>query len=56
MVHEQGGWLEGYGHLDPALAMQLTIQQARRLRRRLYILYVDFATFFPRLGIDASVR
>ena len=44
----QCGWLSGFGCSDPALVAQLLIQQARRLRKPLYLLYIDLVTFFPR--------
>ena len=32
--------------------MQVAIQQSRRLRKPLYLLYLDLATFFPNIDRD----
>ena len=41
--------MAGYGTGDIGIALQAVIQQARRLRQQLYLLYMDLATFFPRI-------
>ena len=46
---EQCGWLPGYGTIDSGLPLAIVIQQAKRLRHSLWILYIDLATFFPRI-------
>jgi hypothetical protein len=45
----QAGWLSGFGCTDPALVVAGLIQQQRRLRQPLWILFIDLSTFFPRL-------
>ena len=50
---EQCGWLPGYGTVDAGLPLAAVIQQAQRQHRSLWILYVDLATFFPRIDRDA---
>ena len=50
---EQCGWLPGYGTVDAGLALAAVIQQAQRLHQSLWILYVDLATFFPRIDREA---
>ena len=50
---EQCGWLPGYGTVDAGLPLAAVIQQAQRLHQSLWILYVDLATFFPRIDRDA---
>ena len=53
-VHKvQGGWLSGFGCVDPAVAMTATIQQCRRLGQPLWILYIDLATMFPGINREA---
>ena len=49
LVPDQLGWAAGYGTGDIGLVIQVVIQQARRLRMPLYILFLDLATFFPRI-------
>ena len=49
LVPDQLGWAAGYGTGDIGLVIQVVIQQARRLRMPLYLLYLDLATFFPRI-------
>ena len=49
---EQWGWCEGVGCVDPGLALQAVIQQTRRHRGRLYALWMDLATFFPKINRD----
>ena len=46
----QAGWTAGHGAADPGLTLQAAMQDARRTRRRLYILYIDLAQFFPRMN------
>ena len=53
VLHSQAGWLSGYGCSDPALVVAGVVQQARRLQRPLYLLYVDIATMFPAISRDA---
>ena len=48
ILPEQGGWLSGYGAADTSGTAQAVIQQARRLGKPLWLLYIDLATFFPR--------
>eukprot|EP00900_Chrysochromulina_parva_P005860 jgi/Chrpa1/15275/Chrysochromulina_OHIO_Genome00008315-RA len=50
---EQCGWLPGYGTVDAGIPLAAVIQQAQRLRQSLWILYVDLATFFPRIDREA---
>ena len=50
---EQCGWLPGYGTVDAGLPLAAVIQQAERLQQSLWILYVDLATFFPRIDREA---
>ena len=50
---EQCGWLPGYGTVDAGLPLAAVIQQAQRQRQSLWILYVDLATFFPRIDREA---
>ena len=50
---EQCGWLPGYGTVDAGIPLATVIQQAQRLRQSLWILYVDLATFFPRIDREA---
>ena len=49
IVPEQFGWAAGYGTGDIGLTLQTVIQQCRRLRPPLYILYLDLATLFPKI-------
>ena len=46
---EQGGWLPGYGTPDVATTAATVIQQNARRKGTLYMLYIDLATFFPRI-------
>ena len=46
---EQGGWLLGYGTPDVATTAATVIQQNARRKGTLYMLYIDLATFFPRI-------
>ena len=50
--HEQWGWCEGVGCVDPGLALQGMIQQTKRHRGRLFVLWMDLATFFPKINRD----
>ena len=50
LAKEQAGWLAGFGATDPAVIAALVIQQARRLGHPLWLLYVDLATFFPKIN------
>ena len=50
---EQCGWLPGYGTVDAGLPLAAVIQQAQRLQQSIWILYVDLATFFPRIDREA---
>ena len=50
---EQCGWLPGYGTVDAGLPLAAVIQQAQRLQQSVWILYVDLATFFPRIDREA---
>ena len=50
---EQCGWLPGYGTVDARLPLAAVIQQAQRQQQSLWILYVDLATFFPRIDREA---
>jgi hypothetical protein len=50
---EQCGWLPGYGTVDAGLPLAAVIQQAQRQQQSLWILYVDLATFFPRIDREA---
>lgn len=50
LAREQAGWLAGFGATDPAVAAALVIQQARRLGHPIWLLYVDLATFFPKIN------
>ena len=52
LLHAQGGWLSGYGTSDPALTATCVIQQCARLKQPLWLLYIDLATFFPRIDRD----
>ena len=49
---EQGGWIGGYGVTDTGFTAQCAIQQARAQRKTIYLLYIDLATFFPRIDRD----
>ena len=49
---EQGGWLPGYGTPDVATTAATVIQQNARRKGTLYMLYIDLATFFPRIDRD----
>ena len=53
LLPEQCGWLPGYGTVDAGLPLAAVIQQAQRLRQSIWILYVDLATFFPRIDREA---
>lgn len=46
----QVGWAVGYGTGDVGLELQCAIQQAKRVSHPLYILYLDLATFFPKIS------
>jgi ribonuclease HI len=50
---EQCGWLPGYGTTDAGLPLAAVLQQAQRQQQSLWILYVDLATFFPRIDREA---
>ena len=50
---EQCGWLPGYGTVDAGLPLAAMIQQAQRQQQSIWILYVDLATFFPRIDREA---
>ena len=50
----QMGWVGGYGAGDPALALECVIDMQRRARQPLWILYIDLATFFPKIRRDLS--
>lgn len=52
LAMEQAGWLNGYGCGDPAMVVASVVQQARRLKKPLWLLYIDLATFFPRIDRD----
>ena len=52
IVNDQLGWAAGYGTGDIGLALQAVIQQSRRLGHSLFLLYMDLATFFPRIDRD----
>ena len=50
VLRQQLGWIAGFGCTDPSLVAAVTLKQARRLgARRLYMLFIDLATFFPRI-------
>jgi len=49
----QSGWLSGYGCTDPGLVAAHIIQQRRRMGKPLYLLFIDLATFFPRIDRGA---
>ena len=49
VIPAQMGWSAGFGCTDPSLTLQMVVQQARRAKQRLYILYLDLATFFPKV-------
>jgi hypothetical protein len=49
VMSAQAGWLAGYGCGDPGAVAAHVIQQARRLKQPLWLLYIDLATFFPRI-------
>ena len=49
----QSGWLSGYGCTDPGLVAAHIIQQRRRMGKPLYLLFIDLATFFPRVDRGA---
>ena len=51
--HEQTGWLQGWGTFDPAIPMTNVVQQRARLQKDLYVMYIDLATFFPRVDREA---
>ena len=53
LLPEQCGWLPGYGTVDAGLPLAAVLQQAQRLRQSIWILYVDLATFFPRIDREA---
>ena len=53
LLAAQCGWLPGYGATDPGLTMQMVLQQARRLKCDIYLLYIDLSTMFPRLDRQA---
>ena len=46
----QAGWTAGAGAPDPGITLQAAVQDARRTRRLLYVLYIDLAQFFPRMN------
>ena len=52
VMSAQAGWLAGYGCGDPGAVAAHVIQQARRLKQPLWLLYIDLATFFPRIDRD----
>ena len=54
LAREQAGWLAGFGATDPAVAAALVIQQARRLGHPIWLLYVDLATFFPKINREIA--
>ena len=51
---EQIGWTEGVGAPEVGIILQHTIQQAKRLQHPLWILYIDLATFFPKIRRDLA--
>ena len=51
--HAQVGWKRGWGAFDPGLAAKVAIDQARRLRHPLYVIYVDLARYFPKCNREA---
>ena len=46
---EQAGWCAGVGCVDPSLWLSQIIQNSARLQQPLWILYIDLATFFPKI-------
>jgi hypothetical protein len=46
---EQAGWCAGVGCIDPSLAVSIAIQNSARLQQPLWLLYLDLATFFPKI-------
>ena len=53
IVKEQAGWVSGMGAFDPGLALGLVVQQARRMKQPLYLLFIDLKTFFPTIHREA---
>ena len=51
---EQVGWTEGMGAPEVGLVLQGLIQQAKRLGHPLWVLYIDLATFFPKIRRDLA--
>ena len=49
VAKEQYGWRQGVGCADPGLSLQVAVQQARRVGHPLYVLWIDLATFFPKI-------
>ena len=53
IVKEQAGWVSGMGAFDPGLALGLIIQQARRMKQPLYLLFIDLKSFFSTIHREA---
>ena len=54
LVEDQYGWTAGVGASDPGLGLQAVIQQSSRLQMPLWVLYIDLATFFPKIDRDVA--
>jgi hypothetical protein len=53
LASAQAGWLAGYGCSDAGGPVAHVIKQCARLKSSVYLLYIDLATFFPRLDREA---
>ena len=47
---DQLGWIAGYGTGDVGLSLAALLAQGQRLERKLYLLFMDLATFFPKIN------
>ena len=51
LLADQVGWVGGLGAFDVALSATLALQQARKMRQDLYLIYIDLASFFSTIGL-----
>ena len=52
LLSAQAGWIAGYGCPDPGSVVAHIIHQSARMKQPLWLLYIDLATFFPRIDRD----
>ena len=50
VASDQLGWVAGYGTGDVGLSLAALLAQGQRMETLMYILYMDLATFFPKIN------